>query len=198
MFVSLDTDIRGAVVMLEALARVNILDCILRPELAAELARRLESPPGAPGGLRYRTEQVDEWTTMAVEQWREKRKAEGRKEPASFSAICGTACSANHLGAAGDAWGWDCEDFAAATAAYYVLRARNEPDLAASIGDVEVLITQPRDRGIAHAYNRIGGVIVDNAVRCGMKRPPPGFYGKPETAAMIVRLPKFSLWRARA
>lgn len=200
MFVSLDTDIRGAVVMLDALARVNVLDCITHPELGEQLIARLGAPPGSPGGLRYRTENVDEWSTFAVEAWRDKRKREGRTHrPETFSAICGSACSADHAGGVGEAWGWDCEDFAAAVAAAYVLILRDAPaDVVTRCSPVEVVITQPRDHGIAHAYNRIGGRVVDYAVRCGMRRPPPGFYGAAETAAIAVDVPTFSQWRARS
>ena len=62
LFVELDTDIRGACVFLAALAEVNVLDCLRRPELRADLFDRL----GRPDGFKYRVEQPDTWTAFSV------------------------------------------------------------------------------------------------------------------------------------
>ncbi len=189
MFVEVDTDSGGVAILLRGLAELNIHDCLENPALERELFRRL-------GGklLYYRTEQMgDVWSTIAAEAWRDRQRAKGPHEKRRrLSRICGDGTCG-----VGDAWGQDCEEFAAECACAAILLARRKPEMRAQLLPVEVCVTQPKVRGIAHAYNRIGGVVVDWAVRFGMREPPPGFYDGPETAAMLVGEPKFSLFRRR-
>ena len=180
VFVELDTDIRGATLFLAALATVNLLDCLRRPELADDLLARLDRPDG----FRYRTEQPDNWTSFAVDYWRKEQMRAGRRTPRSYA--CATeACLEAEARATTETIGCDCEEIASYVACAAVLLGKRG----------EVCITQPRERGIAHAYARVDGEVVDGCVFYGMRRPPFTVfrYLAPETAVLPVMAPTFSL-----
>lgn len=196
MYISVDTDTRGACAVLLGLTLCNISDCLARPELAREVLARFSHP----AGCEYRREKPDEWSTAAVEHLRASR---GRPLAAIYSSsLCAAdgACTGDGDWPGGP-WRMDCEEFASMGATAAVLMAMRDPEIAAQLDPIEVAITQPRDRGMAHAYLRTAGAVDDQAVRYGMRRPADvagrSWYDQGETAAMRVFVPEFSIWRPR-
>jgi len=180
LFVELDTDIRGACVFLAALAEVNVLDCLRRPELRADLFDRL----GRPDGFKYRVEQPDTWTAFSVDYWRKEQMRKGRRAPRTY-ACASRACQEAEERAYTDVIGCDCEEIASFVAASGCLLGLSS----------EVVITQPKEKGVAHAYARVDGQIRDACVFYGMRPPPPEIfqYLGPETVILPVQVPEFSL-----
>ncbi len=185
MFVELDTDIPGAAVFLAALAIVNVLDCRRRPELRADLLARLNRPDG----FTYRVEQPDTWTSFAVDHWRKEQMWAGKRSPRSY-ACASRACQQAEDRAYTETIGCDCEEIASYVAAAGVLLGNK----------TEVCITQPRERGVAHAYARIDGKVIDACVYFGMRPPPPEIfrYLQPETVILPVQVPEFSVHSLRS
>ena len=214
MFWSIDTDARGACAALYGLTFVTLADCLSRPDLADELLRRFASP----NGCHYRREHGgDEWSTAAAERYREERRAAERAGTVrrSLRTILDQVCAAGLCGTSGDLpqlpafptlypepWAMDCEEFGSMGAAAALLAIQRRPELAGILSPVEVCITQPRDHGMAHAYTRLGGRVCDFSVKFGMRPPRDvdgrSWYDQGETAAMVVTLPQFSIWRPRS
>ena len=201
MFVSIDTDIPGAVIEAAALAQVNVWDCLRRPDLCDELFRRIAHPRGC----RYRRENMDEWSTAAAERWRDEQRRKGvERQRRALDTLCAAGLCGLRGGSAGEEelepWAIDCEEGATLGAAAAILLAIRRPELRRFLEPVEVCITQPREHGVAHAYTRIAGKVLDLSVKFGMGDPlihRPNFYDLAETAAMVVTIPKFSIWLPR-
>ena len=201
MFVSVDTDSRGATCLLLGLTLANISDCLARPELGDELIARFSSPTGA----RYRRETPDEWSTVAAEVWRENQRALPRRRLSLAELIQDHVCSSASAGTSPSdvPWAMDCEEFASMGATYATLVLLRYPELRARIEPIEVGIIQPKDHGMAHAVTRIGGRWVDFSCKYGMRQPRDladgsSWYDQAEAAVLEVHPPQFSIWRPRA
>jgi len=151
MLVEVDTNIRGAVLFLRALALVNVNDARRDSRVALELVRRCAAP--AKTGWLYTRDPKDQdiWSSVVP--------------------LLGRT-------AAGEPIRGDCEDMAAGYAAAFALML---PECI-----VEVVITQPAPREMAHAYCLVDGLVFDPSVFNGMTAPPKSFYLSGETARMRI------------
>ncbi len=167
MFTEVDTDIKGIVILLWAMAQINLLDARNDPAVAAELIRRVQMPAGE--GFHYERD-----PRQACPHCGNDIETAGSDRWSCFVPLARRTA----LEAAIDA---DCEDQSAAYAAAAVLLMAYGK---MPVQTVEVAVTQPRPGEIAHAYVIIGGVVFDPSAMNGMTRPPPSFY----TTGTTVRL----------
>lgn len=152
MIVEISTSIAGVALWLQCLARQNVLDCHDRPELAADLVRRVEKRADL---QRYQREDPDCWTSFAVYYDRlAERKAKG--DPSDV--IVG-----------------DCEDFMAMLVAYQAMKAGRAWACATQPNGSHTAHAYGREDDGGRP-----GRVIDPCVWYGMKAPPAGFYDDPE------------------